>query len=113
MAHLNVKEGYPDKLTNEEIREEIEGLKKYANGGGWKYEITIAANTMIQSGLSTINDRFRKWYSKVLLTLTIISIITAIVSVYFAFIDKNTDQEWQEEQIRQLKAIESGIKQVQ
>ena len=108
MSLVNVKDGYPEKLSDKEIREEINKMRQYANGGGWKWEMIIAANSMIQSGQGELNDRFTKKTFYTMLILTSFSLLFAATAIIFSFRTDKTDLEWKDNEIKLLNKIEKN-----
>lgn len=106
---LNVKKGYPESLSDKEIKEEIEKNKIFANDGGYKPEIIIAANLIIQSGQTELNNRISKRYSCITLVLTILTVISAVISIYFGFYSNKSDSDWKKEEIELLKDINKNL----
>lgn len=106
----NAKEGYPDKLSSKEIKEEINSLRRFANGGGYKPEYIIAANAMIQSGLTELNDRFGRKTFWMMFILTILSVIAALVSIYYSLRTDKSDLEWRNSEIILLQNINQNLK---
>lgn len=102
----NVKEGYPGKLSSKEIQEEMVQLSRYANGGGYRADLIVAANSMIQSGQAELNDRFSRKAFWITLILTVLTIIAAGISIYFGFKTDRSDSEWRNTEIELLQSIE-------
>lgn len=108
MPDLNVKEGFPNKLSNAEIITEMENLRILARGGGWRPDLIMAANAIIQTGDAELNNRFSQKAYRITLVLTIISVIAAIISIWFAIKSNSTDREWKEREIQLLEQIQSN-----
>jgi hypothetical protein len=104
---VTVKDGYPNKLTNQEIIEEMDKLRLYANGGGWRWDMIASANLMIQTGNTELNERFSRKNFYIMLWLTILSLIAAIGSIWFAIQTDRTDTEWRNSEIEILNKIEN------
>ena len=104
---INVKEGYPHKLSNKEIHKEIEKARKYANGGGYKSELIAAANSIIQTGQNELTNRFTKRYTGIITVLTILSLFSAGYAIYQNYQDTQLEKRWLEKEIDKLESIEN------